>query len=434
MAEARVISVPTPVTDFYQVRVVENQEMVSCERTELMDPDQTLGVDTAHLPSGLDSDDEEDPFSPTLPDWMRVGGKVTMLVNEKRYKGTLDLDEDNDWVFTVRNRTGQIALEHGLYDLPYSWRTRMIEESLVIGHHSASPDDTPQYPQEPNSAAARHVSASSLHEPNPGTLRKALNPKFADHKVWLESYQEEYDGLMSMDTMEILSASQYSNLKNAPKAIPTMCVLTVKTDENNKPVRAKSRIVVLGNLEEREWTRPECYAPVLRQDSLRLLVSLAVQKRRVLKQGDCKNAFCQPTLPDDELVIVTPPPGCPISPPGTYWKLRKTLYGLRRSPRHWFNNFRGHLLDMGFRQCIHDPCIFVGTHPDFPTSPIYVGCYVDDFVYYSTSDAVEQWFETGLAERVKVDFMGTVSWFLEIFFEWTVTSARVSANLGKSPP
>ena len=100
MAEARVISVPTPVTDFYQVRAVESQEMVSCERTELMDPDQTLGVEIAHLPSGLDSDDEEDPFSPTLPDWMRVGGKVTMLVNEKRYKGTLDLDEDNDWVLT----------------------------------------------------------------------------------------------------------------------------------------------------------------------------------------------------------------------------------------------------------------------------------------------------------------------------------------------
>ena len=50
MAEARVISVPTPVTDFYQIRVVESQEMVSCERTELMDPDQTLGFDTAHLP------------------------------------------------------------------------------------------------------------------------------------------------------------------------------------------------------------------------------------------------------------------------------------------------------------------------------------------------------------------------------------------------
>ena len=70
MAEARVISVPTPVTDFYQIRVVESQEMVSCKRTELIYPDQTLGVDTAHLPSGLDSDDEEDPFSLTLPDWI----------------------------------------------------------------------------------------------------------------------------------------------------------------------------------------------------------------------------------------------------------------------------------------------------------------------------------------------------------------------------
>ena len=84
-------------------------------------PRPTLGVDTAHLPSGLDSDDDEDPFSPTLPDWMIVGGKVSMLVNEKRYKGTLDLDEDNDWVFTVRNRAGQIVSEHGLYGLPYSW-------------------------------------------------------------------------------------------------------------------------------------------------------------------------------------------------------------------------------------------------------------------------------------------------------------------------
>ena len=96
--------------------------------------------------------------------------------------------------------------------------------------------------------------------------------------------------LMSMDTMEILTTSQYSNLKNAPKAIPTMCLLTVKTDKNNRPVQAKSRIVVLGNLEEREWTRPECYASILCQDSLCLLVSLAVQQeRRVLKQGDCKN-------------------------------------------------------------------------------------------------------------------------------------------------
>ena len=88
----------------------------------------------------------------------------------------------------------------------------------------------------------------------------------------------------------------------------------VGTDENNRPVRARIRIVVLGNLEECDWTRHKCYAPVLCQDSLQRPVSLAVQKFRLLKQGECcKNAFCWPTLPDYELVvIVTPPPSCPI--------------------------------------------------------------------------------------------------------------------------
>jgi hypothetical protein len=47
MAEGRVISVPTPIDEFYQVRTIENQEMVvSCERMELMYPDQNLGVDS----------------------------------------------------------------------------------------------------------------------------------------------------------------------------------------------------------------------------------------------------------------------------------------------------------------------------------------------------------------------------------------------------
>ena len=43
---------------------------------------------------------------------------------------------------------------------------------------------------------------------------------------------------MSMDTMEILTTnSQYSDLKKALNAIPTiMCILTVTTDENNKLV------------------------------------------------------------------------------------------------------------------------------------------------------------------------------------------------------
>jgi len=67
--------------------------------------------------------------------------------------------------------------------------------------------------------------------------------------------------------------------KGAPKAIPTMCVLTIKKDEQLLPLRAKSRIVFLGNRETRDWSKSDRFAPVLRFDSLRFLVSLAVQHR-----------------------------------------------------------------------------------------------------------------------------------------------------------
>ena len=69
-------------------------------------------------------------------------------------------------------------------------------------------------------------------------------------------------------------------------------------DEDGSPVQAKSRIVVLGNLERHVWENKDKYAPVIGQASTKLLVSLAVKKGRTLKQGDCKNTFCHSVLPE----------------------------------------------------------------------------------------------------------------------------------------
>ena len=78
-------------------------------------------------------------------------------------------------------------------------------------------------------------------------------------------------------------------------------------------MRAKSRIVVLGNLEQRVWSKEDKYAPVLSATRARLLVAMAVNDGPHLKQGDCKNAFCNSTLPDEKVTIVRPPKGCPRS-------------------------------------------------------------------------------------------------------------------------
>ena len=66
---------------------------------------------------------------------------------------------------------------------------------------------------------------------------------------------EEKDGLIANDTYVEISLQEYRRLqrlpKGVPKAIPTMCVMSIKRDEHLAPDRAKSRIVVIGNLENR---------------------------------------------------------------------------------------------------------------------------------------------------------------------------------------
>jgi hypothetical protein len=171
-----------------------------------------------------------------------------------------------------------------------------VEGVLLPGHISHTFLRSPTSPQLSTfDPVASFVSALNLHKECPPTLLKALADFHPNREVWLQSYKEEKSGLESLDTYRKLTLGKYRSLrkKGAPCAIPTMCVLMIKRDENLLPQRAKSRIVVLGNHKDRVWSKSDKFAPVLWGDSLRFLVSMAIQQLRPLHQGDCKNAFFQ---------------------------------------------------------------------------------------------------------------------------------------------
>ena len=129
-------------------------------------------------------------------------------------------------------------------------------------------------------------------------------------------------------------------------------------------------------------------------------------------------------------------PGDPDAKKDVFWKLKKTLYGLGRSPRHWHKLVDSVLRDIGLEPSAHDPCLYQGV-PSAPTDndptsavdhpspdiaaptdkPLHLGIYIDDFVYFSKDPAIERRFERLLAAKLKVEFMGTVNWFLGTHFE-----------------
>jgi hypothetical protein len=96
----------------------------------------------------------------------------------------------------------------------------------------------------------------------------------------MASFHEEKSGIESQNTYIKIKLAEYRALcaKGAPRGIPTMCVLSIKKDKMLNPLHAKSQIVVLGNHEDCVWTKSKKYAPVLRPDTMRLMVSLAVER------------------------------------------------------------------------------------------------------------------------------------------------------------
>ena len=158
-----------------------------------------------------------------------------------------------------------------------------------------------------------------------------MQPSHPDCPIWVDLYQEEYKGLTSKYTFNIISAEEYHTIcsTTAKTAIPSMGILSVKKEAAGHPTRVKNQIIVLGNKDPTTWTKADWYTPIVALPIIHLLTALAIQHCTTLKWGDCKNTFIQSKLPDNEITIICPPSNCPTLAPNSYWHLWKSLYGLR---------------------------------------------------------------------------------------------------------
>lgn len=288
---------------------------------------------------------------PNLPQWLHNDAKVMIFHNNVYLKGWLAYDESSGWEFQIRRRNGEVRFKTPLPHLLTKHST-MIDNKHILPGWSNSVRQLV--------ATARHVSAKSLKVVSvPKTLRRALLQDCADRLIWLAVYLEEIQGLLQMKTFRVINDKEYKALlkKHSVHAIPTMAVLTVKFDGQGDPVRAKARIVVLENLDKTPYTKGGCFAPVASHCAVRLITALAVIYNRILLQGDCKNAFVQSELTD--LVVVRPPPDCAYSHPNTFWFLHKSLYGLLRVPRYWFDRINTVLSELHLHSSPNEPYMFL---------------------------------------------------------------------------
>ena len=127
---------------------------------------------------------------------------------------------------------------------------------------------------------------------------------------------------------------------------------------------------------------------------------MSIEQKWRLRQGDCMNNFWNATFTDNETIIIKTPTSCPFSQPNGYWILKNTLYSLQLSPWHWFENLTGNLKKTSLKASPHDPCAYMG-YLIPGGNPIYIGIYVDAFLYFRESDTLEEQFRTSLSSKLQ---------------------------------
>ncbi|CAL2240436.1 unnamed protein product [Prunus armeniaca] len=174
--------------------------------------------------------------------------------------------------------------------------------------------------------------------------------------------------------------------------------------------RHKVRLVARGFTQTFEVDYKETFAPVAKMNSVRVLLSVAVNKGWSMYQMDVKNAFLHGDL--EEEVYMKLPPGHPQNnEPDLVCKLHKSIYGLKQSPRAWYAKLSSVLQSIGFKRSNADSSLFVRTGA---VGKLVVLIYVDDLII--TGDNAEEIskLKQSLQQRFAIKDLGVLKYFLGI--------------------
>jgi hypothetical protein len=258
---------------------------------------------------------------------------------------------------------------------------------------------------------ANYVSTKELTEP-----LKTFMHEISTHHVptrveeamedpkWTQAIKEEMEALMKNKTWNLVP------LPRGKKTVGCKWVFSIKHKADGSIERYKARLVAKGYTQTYGVDYQETFSPVAKLNTVRVLLSLAVNLDWPLHQFDVKNAFLHGDL--EEEVYMDIPPGYSVTT-GTneVCKLQRALYGLKQSPRAWFGRFSLAMKKYGFKQSDSDHTLFLKRQQGKVTALIV---YVDDMIITGDDREEISRLQRQLASEFEMKNLGGLKYFLGI--------------------
>ncbi|GJT23775.1 ribonuclease H-like domain-containing protein [Tanacetum coccineum] len=155
---------------------------------------------------------------------------------------------------------------------------------------------------------------------------------------WKQAMCDEYKALIDNNTWILVPRPPNVNI------IRSMWLYKHKYNADGSVSRYKARLVANGCSQQQGINCDETFSPVVKPDTIRTVLSLAVSRQWPIRQLDVKNAFLHGHL--TETVYMHQPPGFTDSAHSDYvCLLHKSLYGLKQAPKLCFSYFSAMLFE-----------------------------------------------------------------------------------------
>ncbi|CAF0996295.1 unnamed protein product [Brachionus calyciflorus] len=236
---------------------------------------------------------------------------------------------------------------------------------------------------------------SDKNNEEPTTFDEAIN--FPMKKNWNEAIKSEINSLEENDVWS------FAKLPDGMKTIKTKWLFKIKRNAKNEPVRYKARLVAKGYDQEMGIDYQETFAPVVKLQSLRLLIAIAVQEGLKMHHVDISTAFLYGDI--DEEIYIDPPEGFTGNlKSNQVLKLNRALYGLKQAPRCWNKKLVNFLKLLKFKQLNTDNCVFY-------SPSLFLAIYVDDIVIMGAFEKIN-FFKSLISDKFKTKDLGELSYIL----------------------